>query len=131
MLTGVPVNTKRGPALTSHASVADPRFRIACDGDYLFCVNFFSSATVSACRPLRRRALRTLRPPLVDMRARKPNLRMRLMRLGWYVRLVDTRVLLVPLICPVGAESILARPVRTRQNARVFAYWFRLRGGLP
>lgn len=49
---------------------------------YLFCVNFFSSDTVSACRPLRRRAASTLRPPLVDMRAMKPNRRLRGIRFG-------------------------------------------------
>ena len=37
-------------------------------------------------RPLARRALRTFRPFLVALRARKPWVRARLMRLGWKVR---------------------------------------------
>lgn len=63
---------------------------------YLFCVNLPSFDTVNACRPFRRRAASTRRPPLVDMRARKPKRRNRGMRFGWYVRLVDTLLLLDP-----------------------------------
>lgn len=63
---------------------------------YLFCVNLPSLDTVSACRPLWRRAASTRRPPLVAMRARKPKRRNRGMRFGWYVRLVDTKMLLDP-----------------------------------
>jgi hypothetical protein len=43
-------------------------------------------AGVRRCRPLARRAFRTLRPPLVAIRARKPWVRARLIRLGWNVR---------------------------------------------
>lgn len=50
----------------------------------------FSSAgcgqALRRARPFERRALRTLRPPLVVMRARKPWVRLRLTVLGWYVR---------------------------------------------
>ena len=42
--------------------------------------------TLRRLRPLARRALRTLRPPLVAMRARKPWVRLRFRLLGWNVR---------------------------------------------
>jgi hypothetical protein len=43
---------------------------------------------VSRWRPFRRRALRTLRPPGVAMRTRKPWVLRRYAFLGWYVRLM-------------------------------------------
>ncbi len=49
---------------------------------YLFWVNFFSSDTVSACRPLSRRAASTRRPPLELIRRMKPKRRLRGMRFG-------------------------------------------------
>jgi len=42
--------------------------------------------TQRRARPLARRARRTLRPPTVFMRARKPWVRLRLTTEGWYVR---------------------------------------------
>ena len=42
--------------------------------------------TVRRLRPLARRRASTRRPPLVDMRARKPWVFARLRLLGWYVR---------------------------------------------
>ena len=45
-------------------------------------VNFFSSRTVSFQRPLARRRRRMSRPPLLDMRLRKPCSRRRGMRFG-------------------------------------------------
>lgn len=45
--------------------------------------------TVSRLRPLRRRDLRTLRPPRVAMRARKPILRARFLRCGRKVGFMD------------------------------------------
>ena len=51
-------------------------------GDYLFCVNFFSSETVNYQRPLRRRAATTARPPRLAMRLRKPCSRLRGIRFG-------------------------------------------------
>jgi len=44
---------------------------------------------VSCARPLARRRLSTSRPALVAMRARKPCVRARLMRLGWNVRFMS------------------------------------------
>jgi hypothetical protein len=115
--------------MTSFASVALPAQLSRMNRDYLFCVNFFSSATVSACRPLRRRAFMTLRPPLVDMRARKPNLRMRLMRFGWYVRLVDTRTLLIPCLWPItGSDHVSRDRIPTRRDTRWLSYGFRRPG---
>lgn len=45
--------------------------------------------TVSRARPLARRALITLRPPRVRMRARKPWSRFRFRLLGWKVRFIS------------------------------------------
>jgi hypothetical protein len=43
---------------------------------------------VSRCRPLKRRAFRTLRPPGLAMRMRNPWVLRRYAFLGWYVRLM-------------------------------------------
>jgi hypothetical protein len=45
--------------------------------------------TLRCLRPRWRRAARTLRPPFVFMRARKPCVRIRFMRLGWYTRFTN------------------------------------------
>lgn len=50
---------------------------------------FGGTVTVNRLRPLARRRLRTLRPPGVSMRARKPCVRFLLMLLGWYVRFIE------------------------------------------
>ncbi len=61
--------------------------------------------TVSLLRPFSRRALRTLRPPGVRMRARNPWLLLRFLFLGWYVRLgmatplMDIQILIIPILC--------------------------------
>jgi hypothetical protein len=44
-------------------------------------------------RPLARRALKTLRPPFVAMRARKPCTRLRFSSLGWKVLFIDQGLL--------------------------------------
>lgn len=49
----------------------------------------------SRARPLARRALSTLRPPLVAMRARKPWVRLRRRLLGWYVLFMTAYLLLL------------------------------------
>ncbi|MEY5043182.1 MAG: hypothetical protein RJA19_409 [Bacteroidota bacterium] len=54
-----------------------------------------SELTVSFLRPLRRRALRTLRPLAVDMRLRKPCLLRRFRTEGWKVLFIFERI--VPL----------------------------------
>lgn len=73
---------RRGPG----GDAMDPR-AAAPEKSYLFCVNFFSSETVSLWRPLRRRAARTARPVREAIRSRKPCFRLRGMRLGCHVRL--------------------------------------------
>ena len=45
--------------------------------------------TLRCLRPRWRRAARTLRPPFVFMRARKPCVRIRFKRLGWYTRFTN------------------------------------------
>jgi hypothetical protein len=52
-------------------------------------------------RPLRRRAARTRRPPLVAMRARKPWVLLRLRLFGWYVRFT---------IPPISSLVLRAKP---------------------
>lgn len=65
----------------------------------------------SRLRPLARRRERTLRPPGVFIRARKPWVRLRLMLLGWYVRFTTTSEFL----------SRSLTPCRLRRGARMGA----------
>lgn len=69
----------------------------------------------SLARPFARRALSTLRPPLVAMRARKPWVRLRRRLLGWYVLFMTA--------CPYRLESSVLQkrapgdsPARGRQE---------------
>ena len=68
--------------VTGSSPFSEEAARKSPGASYLFCVNFFSSDTVSACRPLSRRAASTRRPPLVDIRAMNPYRRLRGMRFG-------------------------------------------------
>lgn len=52
------------------------------------CCGHFETYSESFLRPLARLRAKTVRPPAVAIRALKPNLRWRLVLLGWYVLLV-------------------------------------------
>ena len=65
-------------------------------GDFSY---FLGTLTVRRLRPLLRRALRTFRPPLLDILRRKPWVRSRLMLDGWYVRFMAVFYNLFILYC--------------------------------
>src|SRR5579864_3709186 len=79
------------PSVAAHARV------LAAPGEAMG-LGEHRSYTVSLWRPFSRRALITRRPPLVDIRARKPCVRLRGMRFGCQVLFINAKypVLLVP-----------------------------------
>lgn len=70
---------------------------------------FWKAPGARRARPLRRRALITLRPPFVAMRARKPWVRRRDTLWGWYVRFIVV----------LSQSSLGAPPRRDAEGARL------------